>query len=97
MLESKFLTFIPQDGDPTRRTQVITVSSKGEDKNTRRPSTGISLGIIRWYAPWRRYVFVVEPGTLFDSQCLDDIATYLSELMTARQNEKRRSLKGTAK
>ena len=35
------------------------------------------LGIIKWYAHWRRYAFFPEPDTLYEESCLKDIAKFL--------------------
>lgn len=43
-----------------------------------------SLGGIHWYAPWRRYVFFPNPGTLFDAICMREIADYCQALMAER-------------
>lgn len=37
------------------------------------------LGLIFWYAPWRKYVFGPENGTVFDEKCLIDIAGFCQE------------------
>ena len=34
------------------------------------------LGQIRWYGPWRKYVFYPCANTLFDYACLQDIAEF---------------------
>lgn len=47
---------------------------------------GFPLGAVRWYGPWRCYVFYPEAGTLFNSSCSADIATFLARL-TARQRD----------
>lgn len=42
------------------------------------------LGTIKWYAPWRRYVFFPQGGTLFDAGCLAEIAQFIKQQMEAR-------------
>jgi len=42
--------------------------------------TGSTLGEIRWYGAWRKYVFFPEPSTLYDPPCLLEIAGYVREL-----------------
>ena len=44
------------------------------------------LGNVRWYAHWRRYVFFPEANTLYDQNCLWDIADFVAE-RTAEQKE----------
>lgn len=44
----------------------------------------ILLGRIYWRSGWRRYVF--EPvNSIFDSNCLKDVCSFLDELMKARK------------
>ncbi len=40
------------------------------------------LGYVKWYSPWRKYVFSPISNTLFDEKCLREIAEHL-ELATA--------------
>jgi hypothetical protein len=35
-----------------------------------------ALGQVRWYGPWRRYVFYPNANTLYDYACLQDIAEF---------------------
>lgn len=51
--------------------------------------TGIDLGKISWYAPWRRYAFYPGPN-LFDAVCLTEIAKFLTD-QTAQQASNRNS------
>lgn len=37
------------------------------------------LGLVKWYFQWRCYCFFPEPNTLFDRQCLRDIAEFCEE------------------
>jgi hypothetical protein len=48
-----------------------------------------SLGQIRWYGPWRRYVFFPRADTLFDASCLTEIADFLHHLMEQRRESRR--------
>jgi len=38
--------------------------------------SGQRLGGVGWHSPWRRYVFWPLEGTLYDAECLHDIATF---------------------
>jgi hypothetical protein len=49
--------------------------------------TGIDLGKISWYAPWRRYVFHPAPA-LFDSTCLIEIVKFLDDQMAMRTQDR---------
>ncbi len=43
------------------------------------------LGNIKWYAPWRRYTFFPENNTLFDSNCLNEITSFIDNEMKLRK------------
>lgn len=45
----------------------------------------LSLGLIKWYAPWRRYCFFPHKDCLFDASCLGQIVNHLTVLMTKRK------------
>lgn len=49
------------------------------------------LGVVQWFAAWRRYNFFPDPGSSFDASCLRDLATFCDQLMQERkkQNERR--------
>lgn len=53
------------------KTKVIAVGSK---------RSGHTLGIIKWYNKWRQYTFFPEFGTVFNRECLYDIALYIRGL-----------------
>lgn len=48
---------------------------------------GERLAIIKWYAPWRRYVFMPEDLMLFDTACLTEIVKYIESLMIERKRQ----------
>jgi hypothetical protein len=37
------------------------------------------LGTVRWYSHWRRYAFFPDPKTVFEQDCLRDIADFCAE------------------
>ena len=41
-------------------------------------SNGIHLGDIKWYASWRRYAFYPNEETVYEKDCLRDIANFLA-------------------
>jgi hypothetical protein len=49
--------------------------------------TGVNLGKISWYAAWRRYAFYPSPS-LFDADCLQEIAAFLREQMQVRAQDR---------
>jgi len=45
------------------------------------------LGKIRWYSPWRQYVFEPSPDTIWNKDCLRDVSAFLLGLMLARKEK----------
>lgn len=52
---------------PSGKTVVFQVKSKNDD----------FLGTISWHAPWRKYCFFCATSTIFDNECLQEIAIFL--------------------
>jgi len=47
------------------------------------------LGLVKWYAPWRRYcLFIDRPNIVFDAGCLADIQDFINTLMEERREGK---------
>lgn len=74
------LEFELQPKPESRRTEIWTVVSQGEYR----------LGEVRWYAPWRRYVFCPDVDTLYDALCLHRIATFCAEETKKRKEARRK-------
>jgi hypothetical protein len=71
---------------PSGRTAIFDVQSK----------TGVHLGDIKWFAPWRRYTFTpIDGNTVFDSACLKEITQFIDKQMEERRAA-RRTAKGSA-
>ena len=66
---SKYLEFNLIEQKP--KTKVISVDSTLH---------GNKLGIIKWYGAWRQYAFFPEYGTLFNTERLNDIQSYIKGL-----------------
>lgn len=47
-----------------------------------------SLGVIKWYAPWRKYSFFPNPDTLYETRCLTDIVDFIKQLTEDRKIQK---------
>jgi hypothetical protein len=55
--------------------------------------THADLGWIRFYPRWRKYAFYPNSGTLYESDCLHDIANFCAdETRTWRTTKKRVNL-----
>lgn len=44
------------------------------------------LGIVKWYAPWRKYLFFPDPHTAYDSGCLGVIKDFIDNEMRMRKD-----------
>lgn len=75
---SEYLEFV-ETGD-TGKTKVFMVRSK---------HGGANLGEISWYATWRQYIFMPARITVWNTDCLDTIITFIRGLMRAREMAKR--------
>jgi len=60
---------------PNRITQTWQVVSK----------RGVLLGTIKWFSHWRQYAFFPHEGSLFNSECLNDIKDFIDGLMKRRK------------
>ena len=78
-MKDAHLIFVPTFTKKSRKTFIWEVGSKKGSQ---------VLGTIQWYAPWRRYCFFPTTGTLFDAECLREIATFC-ETATAEQKRQR--------
>lgn len=45
----------------------------------------VQVGVVKWYAQWRRYCFFPNEGTLFEEECLREMATFLEDQTYARR------------
>lgn len=50
-------------------------------------STSETLGWVRWYAQWRKYVFIPRDGSFYDTKCLTELAEYCT-LKTEQHKQK---------
>lgn len=78
MKQYKWIAFIeaPQKADSKTRIWWV---------NERRDGGG-ALGSVRWFGRWRRYAFFPEANTVFEQDCLWDIADFVAE-RTAEHKE----------
>jgi hypothetical protein len=72
--ESHYLRFFKLDQDPHKVTADWHVNQFGD---TNIPA--VSLGVVKWYAPWRKYCFYPHPHTIFEEVCLRDIAQFVQD------------------
>ena len=75
--ESKYLNFCILDKKP--KTYVIGIETKYSD----------ALGALKWYGPWRQYVFTSKPDCIFNVGCMNDIIK-LTDTVNKLQKVKRK-------
>lgn len=51
-----------------KKTRVFCVCSK---------TSSATLGVIKWFGPWRQYCFFPEPDCIFSKGCLNDINNFI--------------------
>ena len=66
---SRYLEFSLIELKP--KTKVIAVQSKTHP---------VRLGVIKWWNPWRCYVFLPDSDRVFNTECLNDIQSYIKGL-----------------
>ena len=82
---SKFLEFREAGTSKSGITMVWEVVPKSE---------GFGLGGIRWYGPWRKYVFNPVGDAVFCAACLRDIADFC-ELKTREHQQAAKGVKSS--
>jgi hypothetical protein len=40
----------------------------------------VVLGEVRWFGRWRKYAFYPDPNTVYEQDCLRDIATFCEDI-----------------
>jgi hypothetical protein len=80
---AKWVKFVERPAPAGRLTKEWAVVAK---------QNGDVLGIIDWYGQWRKYVFEPRFGTVYEQDCLRDIATFC-ESQTRQQKERAKERK----
>lgn len=76
-MTKSYIDFVKVEEKP--KTSVYEVRSK---------SSGIVLGIVKWYGSWRQYCFFPESKTLWNRTCLLEIGGFVLGLMEDRKEKK---------
>lgn len=75
MSEGAHILFI--EGALRPKTRTWEVWSKAHEAGGKPGETGASaLGTVKWYGAWRCYAFFPAPNTLFEKNCLRDLAQF---------------------
>ena len=61
------LQFIARPMNKGRKTEIFDVLSL---------QNGTNLGVIGFYAHWRKFIFQPQADTIFDAHCLDEISEF---------------------
>lgn len=64
--------------NPGRKTKIWAVTSKA----------GFHLGVIKWWGSWRQYCFFPDGDTLYNRECLGDIAIFIDQVMNLWRTER---------
>lgn len=72
---SKWIRFFETGASPSGKTAVWAVMTMSGDEQ---------IGEVRWFARWRKYAFYPKAHTVFEEDCLRDIAAFC-ELVTQRR------------
>ena len=77
-MDSEYLTFTDYLSTSGKTAVVIVGSKSGQ----------YELGTIKWHGPWRTYVLVPAPETVWNKGCLEDVNAYIDKLMAERKEQK---------
>lgn len=53
---------------------------------------GETIGAVYWHSPWRKYIFHPLPGTIWEQDCLRDVASFLIEETVAHKTANLKSV-----
>lgn len=81
-MENKFVNIEGVGPSPTKKTFIYAVKAKSD------AIAALTLGTIKWYGAWRKYVFHPAEHTLFDHHCLREIAEVCDQLSQAFRKKK---------
>ena len=71
---AKWIKFVLiKEGNKTNVWRVVT-----EERNE-------VLGEIKWFSRWRKYAFFPAPETVYEDDCLKDIAEFIEQQMIERK------------
>lgn len=73
---SKWIDFDLQVRRTDRKTDIWLVVPKREKSE----GSGVAeIGEVKWFGSWRKYCFFPRPSTVFEKDCLRDIAAFCEE------------------
>lgn len=63
--------------NPGKKTKRWTIHS--------RQNLGVTIGWIEFHAPWRKYIWGMTPGSIFDVNCTNEVVEFLNQHKDDRQ------------
>lgn len=72
-----WIEFVYYRDSPSGKTKIWWVMTKGDNV--------IKLGVIKYYSHWRKYSFFPEPRTVFEQDCLRNIAQFCEYQTTSHK------------
>lgn len=79
---------LPQEGKKTKRWRIETKPSAGPQDPDWATHGSTPLGTVKWHPGWRRYAFFPLPGTLYEPDCLCDLADFCEGNTKIRKAER---------
>lgn len=76
---SKWINFSKEWDNGNKKTDTYLIETKDGNQ---------CIGLIKWYAPWRKYSFFPNPNTVYETDCLKDIVSFIEKLMLERKLER---------
>lgn len=76
--DSEYLSFEEDDHYKGKTKRLLVVSKRKLE----------ILGEIKWYGPWRQYVFFPEEATIWNDRCLEDVQEVIKALMAEREDQR---------
>ena len=80
MSDSKWIEFENRMVEYGRKTSIWFVRAK---------EYGDKLGEVKWFGRWRKYCFFSEPHSVFEQDCLRDIADFIGAKTKEHRNERK--------
>jgi hypothetical protein len=77
-MASSYLKFVLSQRPEEKKTDIWEITSI---------QSGETLGEIRWWGSWRKYVFVPNNGSIFDIGCMKEIIEFINQEMLARKTQ----------
>lgn len=83
--EPKYIEFVKIDVSDSGKTDIYGVRTKDGAE---------TIGVISWFGRWRCYAFTPKEDTVFEKQCLRDIANFCENVTTIHRLANKEIKKG---